>query len=134
MQSTIADNTSIVDNGALVADSGLVLTRDISIRESTFSGNSGHPVGAVNVGGAVRITGKYDVQILHSTFAFNSPGAISVQTFGNNNVLTIHHTLLSDNTLGPNCGAFTGYTNPDLEHNLDSDGSCGFSTSLSRLK
>jgi hypothetical protein len=97
VRTTIADNTSTGDTGALVANNTVSLKKNISIRESTFSGNSGNGVSPFNEGGAIIVSGNFDVEILHSTVAYNDPGGISLFGSSFNNQLTIHHTILANN-------------------------------------
>ncbi len=111
--STFSGNQSGAFGGAILANTGSIAT----ISNSTFSGNS-----ATDAGGAIFNQGILTViaSTLASNTSANSAGAEDIASSYQANVAA---SILAHAT-GPSC---TG-TITDLGYNIDSDGTCGLST------
>ena len=121
VRSTISNNTSL-DAGIAGARHNTILKAGISIRESTISGNIGFD-------GGIAFAGRFDIEISHSTIAFNNSAILFID-IGVNGSLTISDTILASNNLGTNCFLNLAVT---AAFNIDSDGSCGFSANNNNL-
>ncbi|MFI5365735.1 MAG: choice-of-anchor Q domain-containing protein, partial [Candidatus Binatia bacterium] len=101
----------------------------LTVTNSTFSGNSategGAGLGYGSFGGAIKNDGT--LTLTNCTFSGNSADTRGGGIF-NGATLTLTSTIVASSSPGGNCaGTFT-----DGGHNIDDDGSCGFSgTSLS---
>ncbi len=113
------DGSTISDNRAIGEGGGIDNQGDLTVTNSTFSGDS-----TPNYGGAIlNEVGAADVT--NSTFSGNeadSAGGGIWQQSGA--TLDIGATILADSTAGSDCG--TNGTITDLGYNLDDDGSCHF--------
>jgi hypothetical protein len=128
VRSTISNNRSGRTGGGLRASGFVSRVDTISIRESTISGNSITPIPNQLLTGGMDIFGAYVVNISHSTIAFNEPNSLLfVVTEGPD----MDHTILANNGQQQNC-AFIGSTF-GARLNVDSDGSCGFLSTLGNL-
>ena len=113
--SAVFDNVASGDSGGLFVASGGEASA--SLTNSTISGNS-----AGDDGGGIQTASGATVTLTHVTIALNTAvdngGGINAPT---NTVVTVQGTILDANS-GANCaGALIS-----ADHNLDSDGSCGF--------
>src|SRR5262245_41862319 len=124
--STVSGNTTTVNcNGGGVTAVGPATT----LVNSTVSGNTGGPAGGVLAAGPLTVT--------HSTIAGNtgrSPGAFAgILATSAAGTVTVHATLVANNT-PTNCGTdFGAPAITSLGHNLDSEASCGFDAVLGDL-
>jgi hypothetical protein len=120
VRSTISNNLAGQAAGGISASFIADLRRrDISIRESTISGNT---LGGILVGVS------YNVTILHSTIAFNDVEGLSVILIGGPFAIsmTINHTILAENTTNCSFADFFSNASTSITSNVDSDGSCDF--------
>lgn len=109
-RSTVANNTSTGKGGGILNFDGLALTN------STISSNT-----ASNDGGGIFNSGTTTVtnSTISGNTADNGGGIASTST------AQILNTLIANNNLGPDCSGVVS----SLGHNLDSDDSCGLTSS-----
>ena len=113
--STISGNVASGDGGGLLVASGEETTANLT--NSTISGNQ-----AGDDGGGIQTASGATVTLVHVTLALNvaadNGGGVNVVT---NTTVSAQGTILDANT-GANCSGAPASN----DHNLDSDGSCGF--------
>jgi hypothetical protein len=115
IDSTLSNNNGYTSGGGGIFNSGGTVT----ITDSTLSGNTAHgPGGGIYNNGTVTLT--------DSTLSGNSSDEGGSGIF-NGDMLTVGATILTGNT-GGDCWNYNGAIPTDEGYNLDSDGSCGFST------
>jgi hypothetical protein len=107
--------------------STLLIKPDIIISESTISGNGV---------GIFLDNGRYSVQIFHSTIAQNNKG-IKALAYAGAQELLLRQVILADNAFGnanepANCEIEIGVL-VTASQNVDSDGTCGFTTDSGNL-
>jgi hypothetical protein len=120
-----ANSVPILFSGETGAGGGISNNATLMVTNSTFSGNSAGTGGGIENGGTATLT--------NSTFSGNSATRFTVSPGGaiaNEGVVTSINTLLAASSSG-NCGG--GSVVADGGHNLDDDGSCGFSSARRSL-
>jgi hypothetical protein len=95
------------------------------ITNSTFSGNS------AGFGGGLYTTASGTVIVTNSTFSGNIGYGGGI--FNGNGLVTVINTIIAASLPSPSGGGDCAFTVNDGGHNLDDDGSCGFSAANGSL-
>ena len=118
--STFSGNNSTADGGAIVNETGAIENGGVlTVTNSTFSGNN-----SAEDGGGIASGDGTTLTVTNSTFSGNS--ADSGGAINSSGTLTVTNTIVANSLSGGNCQS-DGVTT-DGGHNIDDDGSCGFST------
>ena len=129
VRSTISSNVAhgFLGASAINGSFPVIIRRNVSIRDSTIGGNTSS---AGSGGVAILLSGQADIEITHSTIAKNLFTGLAGVEILNQAILamklTISHTIFDQGQL-KNC-AFNGTFSSSFDKNVDSDGTCGFST------
>lgn len=115
-ESGVSNNTSSGPVGGGIYNNGPVPSGGLLMKNVTISGNTA--LGGVG-GGGIYNTGNFDFNFV--TIADNNPQGLRIDT---GSEIKIKNSILADNP-GGDCG---GIPPDSLDYNLDSDGSCGFSS------
>jgi predicted outer membrane repeat protein len=127
--STFAGNRAFGGDSGDGGDGGGIQntgTGTLTVTNSTFSGNSAGP--SAGAGGGIKNHKDGTLAVTNSTFAGNSAGEGG--GIYNDAALTVSNTIVANSTSGGNCGGNGDGAVTDGGHNIDDDGSCGFSTGI----
>lgn len=117
-------NNSVADGGvgggAIYNNSG-----KFTVTNSTFYSNT-----SGGAGGAIYVSGQ--LSVTNSTIANNGAVLAGGAIYLTDGKVTLRNTIVANSASGENCGLGVGGF-ADRGHNLDSGGSCGFSTSKDSL-
>ncbi len=114
---TLTIKESTISNNRVIADAGGIRNfGDLSLTNSTLSGNSANGTGALQNNG--------DAVLINNTISNNS-GFLSLISGINaaSGTVTMTNTIIANQGVGSNCGGLSG-TIVSLGYNLDSDNSC----------